>query len=208
MNRQQQEWARMNYAETMISKKMKEADPTLEISGSDRRMLQIAYQDFSNYIIYSKNLAEEKHNFDLSHKMQELHDQDPTELELFLTIWTGIWLKKWRKRVKLLLGKQSQNRVNQTAKKQTNVEPLWRKLDCKEEIVRIVVSTLIKNAEICGTEILAESIIKMELAKKPDLDVKNKEQILALLNNALRRARQMAQTIGPLITMKISKNFF
>ena len=199
----------MNFAEKMISKKMQEADPTLDVTGSDRRMLQVAYQDFSNYLIYSKNLGEEeKHNFDLPHKMQQLHSQDPTELELFLTIWIGIWLKKWRKRVKLLLGKRSQNRMSQTAKKQANAEALWRKLDCKEEIIRIVVSTLIKNAEICGTEILAESIIKMELGKKPDLDVKNKEQILALLNNALRRARQMAQIIGPLITVKIGKNFF
>ena len=72
----------------------------------------------------------------------------------------------------------------------------------------IVISALIKNGEICGTEILAESLVKTELGKKIDLDVNSGEQVLAVLNNALRRARQMAHITGPLITLKIGKNYF
>ena len=199
----------MNFADKIISKKLKEADATLDVFGSDRRMLQVAYQDFSNYLKFNSNFADGKtNNFDLAQKMEQFNREDPVELESFLTVWTGIWLKKWKKRVKLLLGKQNQGELSKVSKTLANAESHWRKLDCKEEIVGIVISTLIKNAEICGTEILAESIVKMELDKKRDLDVNSKEQVLAVLNNALRKARQMAQIVGPLITVKIGKNYF
>jgi len=98
--------------------------------------------------------------------------------------------------------------MSEATKTLAKAELHWRKLDCKEEMIGIVISTLIKNAEICGTNLLAESILKMELGKKIDVDVNNKEHILAVLNNALRRARQMAQIVGPLITVKIGKNYF
>jgi len=199
----------MNFADKIISKKLKEADATLDIFGSDRRMLQVAYQDFSNYLKFNSNFADgETNNFDLAQKMEQFNREDPVELESFLTVWTGIWLKKWKKRVKLLLGKQNQGKLSKVSKTLANAESHWRKLDCREEIIGIVISTLVKNAEICGTEILAESLVKMELGKKRDLDVNNKEHVLAVLNNALRKARQMAQIVGPLITVKIGKNYF
>ena len=199
----------MNFAETIISKKLKEADPTLDISGSDRRMLQVAHQDFSNYLKFNNNFADqEAYNLSLAQRMEHLHREDPVELESFLTVWTGIWLKKWKKRVKLLLGKQNQSKMSKAVKTLANAESHWRKLDCKEEIMGIVISALIKNGEICGTEILAESLVKTELGKKIDLDVNSGEQVLAVLNNALRRARQMAHITGPLITLKIGKNYF
>ena len=199
----------MNFADKIISKKLKAADATLDIFGSDRRMLQVAYQDFSNYLKFNSNFADgETNNFDLAQKMEQFNREDPVELESFLTVWTGIWLKKWKKRVKLLLGKQNQGKLSKVSKTLANAESHWRKLDCREEIIGIVISTLVKNAEICGTEILAESLVKMELGKKRDLDVNNKEHVLAVLNNALRKARQMAQIVGPLITVKIGKNYF
>jgi len=199
----------MNFAETIISKKMEEADPTLDTLGSDRKLLQVAYQDFTNYLKFNRNFAdEETNNFDLAQKIEQLYREDPVELESFLTAWTGIWLKKWKERVKLLIGKQNQDELSKVSKTLANAESHWRKLDCKEEMIGIVASTLIKNAEICGTEILAEYLLKMELGKKIDQDVNSKEQVLAILNNALRKAREMAQSVGPLISVKIDKNYF
>lgn len=198
----------MNFAETIISKKLKETDPTLDLFGSDRKMLNLAYQDFSNYLKFNSNFSEKTKNFDLVQEMERLNKEDPVELESFLTVWTGIWLKKWKKRIKLLIGKQNQGKMSEVTKTLAKAESHWKKLDCKEEIIDVVISTLIKNSEICGTNLLAESILKMEIGKKSDIDVKNKEHVLAVLNNALRRARQMAQIVGPLITVKIGNNYF
>jgi hypothetical protein len=56
--------------------------------------------------------------------------------------------------------------MEQGVKNTCNAEPLWRKIERKQELQEVVVSTLIKNGEVCGTEILAENLLKMELGEK------------------------------------------
>jgi hypothetical protein len=89
-----------------------------------------------------------------------------------------------------------------------DAEPLWRKIEHKQELQEVVVSTLIKNGEICGTEILAENLLKMELGERSLQNVGEKERVIATLNNALRKAREMAQSRGPLIFVKIDKGYY
>jgi len=76
-------------------------------------------------------------------------------------------------------------------------------------MIEILVSALIRNSEICGTEILAEHLLKTELAKKNTQDnINNKEQMLTILNDAMRKAREMAHTTGPLIFVRIDKGYY
>ena len=60
--------------------------------------------------------------------------------------------------------------------------------------MEIVVGTLVKNGEICGTEILSENLLKMELGEKCYQDLNETEQVFCVLNNALRKAREMSQS--------------
>jgi hypothetical protein len=39
----------MTLTEIMLSAKLKEAEPTLDLLGADRKVLKIAYEDFKNY---------------------------------------------------------------------------------------------------------------------------------------------------------------
>ncbi len=199
----------MNFVEILLTEKLKDADPALDIMGSDRKVLQVACQDFTNYLKFQWNLiGKEANQFELVDKLETLFKEDPAELEAFLTVWTGIWLKKWKERVKLLIGNQNANKWNKVAKTLTNAEPLWRKLEHKQEIMELVEYTLIKNGEICGTEILSENLLKMELGEKNNECIDEKEQILTVLNLALRKARDMAQSKGPLIFVKIDKGYY
>ncbi|MCX8151021.1 MAG: hypothetical protein N3D85_05935 [Candidatus Bathyarchaeota archaeon] len=200
----------MNFVEIILTEKLKEADPALDILGSDRKVLQVACQDFTNYLkTHWKLVGKESNNWELADKIEQFFKENPTEFETYLTIWTGIWLKKWKERVKLLIGNQNLNKWNKLSKTLTDAEPLWRKLTHKQEIMEIVVATLVKNGEICGTEILAENILKMELGeKKNQFMINEKEQTLTILNNALRKARDMAQSKGPLIFVKIDKGYY
>ncbi len=200
---------KMNFVEILLTEKLKDADPALDIMGSDRKVLQVACQDFTNYLKFQWNLiGKEANQFELVDKLETLFKEDPAELEAFLTVWTGIWLKKWKERVKLLIGNQNANKWNKVAKTLTNAEPLWRKLEHKQEIMELVEYTLIKNGEICGTEILSENLLKMELGEKNNECIDEKEQILTVLNLALRKARDMAQSKGPLIFVKIDKGYY
>ncbi len=199
----------MNFVEVMLTEKLKEAAPALDIMGSDRKVLQVACQDFTNYLKYHWNLVgKEANNLELAEKIEQYFKEDPVELESFLSVWIGIWLKKWTERVKLLIGSQSTNKWNNVAKTLSNAEPLWRKLEHKQEIMEVLEATLIKNGEICGTEILSENLLKMELGDKNNQNLKDKELVLTILNNALRKARDMAQSRGPLIFVKIDKAYY
>ena len=199
----------MNFVEIMLGEKLKDADPALDIMGSDRKVLQVACQDFTNYLKFHWNLiGKEANQCELVEKIDNLFKEDPAELNAFLTVWTGIWFKKWKERVKLLIGNQNANKWNKMSKTLTDVEPIWRKIEHKQELQEVVVSTLIKNGEVCGTEILAENLLKMELGEKNVQNISDKERLFTTLNNALRKAREMAQSRGPLIFVKIDKGYY
>ena len=199
----------MNFVEIILTDKLKDADQALDLLGSDRKVLQVASQDFTNYLKYQWDLIGiEGNNLELAEKIEKIYKENPAELEAFLTIWVGIWLKKWKERVKLLIGTQNQNKWNKVAKTLANAEPLWRNLSHRQEIIELVVATLIKNGEICGTEILTENLLKMELGEKINQSMNENERVLVIVNNALRRAREMAQSRGPLIFVKIDKGYY
>jgi len=203
----------MNFVEVIIGEKLRDADPALDVIGADRKVLQVACQDFTNYLKFHWNLiGKEANQCDLVEKLELLFKEEPEELDAFLAVWVNIWFKKWKERVKLLIGDQNANKWNKMAKAITDAEPIWRRLEHKQEIQELVVATLIRNGEICGTEILAENLLKIELGEKgccQELGEKGeKESIFITVNNALRRAREMAQSRGPLIFVKVDKGYY
>jgi hypothetical protein len=72
----------------------------------------------------------------------------------------------------------------------------------------VVTSTLIRNGEICGTSILAENLLKMELGKKKKKHINEEEWVVNVVNNALRKARKLARSKGPLIFVRIDKGYY
>jgi hypothetical protein len=199
----------MNFLEIILGEKLKDADPALDVTGSDRKVLHVACQDFTNFLKFHwKLIGKEASQCELVEKLEKLFKENPAELEEFLTVWTGIWLKKWKQRVKLLIGKQNADKWRKASKNLRNAEPLWNKVERKQEMQEVVVATLIKNGEICGTEILSENLIKMEFGGKRVKNLKDTERIFTVVNNALRKARGMAQSQGPLIFVKIDKGYY
>ena len=199
----------MNFIEILLSEKFKEIDPTMDVFGSDRKVLQIACQDLTNYLKVHWNLiGKEANECELVDMLEKFFNENPNELEEFLGIWTGIWLKKWKERVKLLIGNENSNRWNKVTKILSNAEPLWRKLSNRQEMQELVTSTLIKNAEICGTSILAENLLKMELGEKSREYLNEEEQAMNVINNTLRKARELTRSKGPLIYVKIDKGYY
>jgi hypothetical protein len=199
----------MNFVEMLLGEKLKEADPALDVMGSDRKVLQVACQDFTNYLKFHWNLiGKEASQCELVEKLEKQFHDDPAELEAFLTVWAGMWLKKWKERVKLLIGDQNANRWSKVSKILCSAEPYWRRIERKQELTEVVVATLLKNGEICGTEILAENLLKMELGEKHAQNLDDKERVFSVVNSALRKAREVSQSRGPLIFVKIDKGYY
>ncbi len=199
----------MNFVELMIGEKLKDADPALDVMGSDRKVLQVACQDFTNFLKFHWNLiGREASQCELVERLEAIFKEDSSELEAFLTVWIGIWFKKWKERVKLLIGEQNASRWNKISKTLVNAEPLWKKIEHKQELQEIIITTLLKNGEICGTDILSENLLKMELGEKRVQELNEREQVFTIVNEALRKAREMAQSKGPLIFVKVDKGYY
>jgi len=199
----------MNFIEVTLAEKLKDADQALDITGSDRKVLQVACEDLTNYLKYHWDLvAKEANQCELVERLEQLYKENPAELEEFLAIWSGIWFRKWKERVKLLIGDQNANKWAKASKNLSEAEPFWKQLQNKQEIREVIAATLIKNGEICGTEILSENLMKMELGEKRAQNLNEKERVCVAINNALRKARDMAQSRGPLIFVKIDKGYY
>jgi hypothetical protein len=198
----------MTDIETMLSKKIKEIDPTLDIDGADQKVFQTACQDLTNYLKYMNwsGMNKETSILDKLDKISIFHRKEKAELECFMSYWTHIWLEKWNKRINLLIGN---NKIeSKHTDKQTKGNSLWATLECKEEMTWDIVATLIKHSEICGTQIIAENILKTVIAEKTQKDIQNVEQLLSILTSALTKARNISQTSGPLISIKIDKGYY
>jgi len=199
----------MNFIETLLSEKLKSKNPMLDLFGADRKVLQIACQDFTNYLkVYWNLVGKEANEFELVDKLEEFYQKEPKEFEEFVDLWTGIWLRKWGERVKLLIGNEEAQRWNKVTKILNNAEPIWRRLTNRREMQEVVISTLIKNGEICGTSILAENLLKMELGENKRKYTSDQEQVLNIVNNTLRKARELTRSKGPLIFVRIDKGYY
>jgi hypothetical protein len=199
----------MNFIEILMSEKLKDRNPMLDILGSDRKVLQIACQDLTNFLKVHWNLVgKEANECEVVEKLEGFFNENPNELSEFLAAWTGIWLKKWNERVKLLIGNENSNRWNKVTKTLNNAEPAWRSLSNRQEMEEMIASTLIKNGEICGTSILAENLLKMELGESKKEFRTEGEKAINLVNNVLRKSRELAHSKGPLIFVKVDKGYY
>jgi hypothetical protein len=199
----------VNFIETLLSEKLIERDPLIDVLVADRKVLQIASQDLTNFLkVHWDFVGKEASQCDVVEKLEKTFEENSKELEEFLGVWTGIWLKKWKERVKLLIGNDNSKRWNKVTRTLNNAEPVWQRLTCREEMEDVVVSTLIKNGEICGTSILAENLLKMELGSEKKTYSSDNEQVLNVVNNALRKARELTQSKGPLIFVKVDKGYY
>ncbi len=199
----------MNLIETLVSEKLIEKNPLIDALGADRKVLQIACQDLTNYLTVHWDLAgKDACQYEVTEKIEQLSEQNQEELQEFVTVWTGIWLKKWGERVKLLIGNENSKKWNNVTRILNNAEPIWTKLPNRHQMTDLVISTLIRNGEICGTSILAENLLKMELGDEKRNYKDDKEQTINAVNNALRKARDLTQSKGPLIFVKVDRGYY
>jgi hypothetical protein len=209
MRRRLREGSTLNFIETLMSEKLIEKNPLIDILGADRKVLQIACQDLTNYLRVHWNLIrKDADQCEVVDRLEKFFEENPDELQEFITVWSGIWLKKWGERVKLLIGNENSKKWNNVTKILNNADPIWARLSNRNQMVDIVISTLIRNGEICGTSILAENLLKMELGDEKRNYASEKEQTLNVVNNALKKARDLTQSKGPLIFVKVDKGYY
>lgn len=201
----------MNFLELLLSQCLKDHNPLLDLQGSDRRVLQIASEDLMNFLkVHWELTGQENSDYDLIDKVHKYFEDNSEEFSQFVNIWAGLWIKKWSERVKLLIGNDGTPQWSRVNKRLNDAELSWRQLQRRGEMKDILVESLIKNGEICGTSIMAENLLKLELGTcEENPSYKNEqEKLLNLVNTTLRKAREMSYSRGPLIFVKVDKKYF
>jgi hypothetical protein len=200
----------MNFIESMLMESLRNRNPQLDLQGTDRRVLEIADEDLMNFLrVHWQLTGTESAEYELIEKLYQYHREEPKELEEFVNVWSGMWIKKWNERVKLLFGQEEESsNWQKVSKKICDAEPVWKTLPNRHGVEDVVVESLNKNGEICGTSILAENLIKMEIGSSEKIDVNKDEDVLNLVNGTLRRARNLSRSKGPLIFVRLDKRFF
>jgi len=107
-----------------------------------------------------------------------------------------------------LIGREKAKRWDNVTRILKKAEPLWRRLADRTEMQEMVTSTLIKNGEICGTSILAENLLKMQLGQSKKRQSNDEEHVVTVVNNSLKKARELARSKGPLIFVKVDKGYY
>ncbi len=198
----------MNVISQLLSKSLNNRNPQFDLWGSDRRVLLIACQDLMNYLKVHWELNKPEIEFKLEDKVYSYFYENPREFKEFVHLWTGIWMKKWNERVKVILRREKRRHMRTREKSRKNKIILSRKK--RMEVKDIVIEALIRNGEICGTSILAEDILKIEIGsyiKKKSFQ-EEPEKLLNVVNKVLRRARKVSQSKGPLIFIKLDRQWF
>jgi len=155
-------------------------------------------------------IGQENGDYDLIEKVHKFFEDNSEEFSEFVGIWAGLWIKKWNERVKLLIGNSRASQWSRVNKRLKNAETLWRKLKRRGEMKDILIESLIRNSEICGTSIMAENLLKLELGACEEKNGwrSEPEKLLNLINTTLRKARQLSYSKGPLIFVKIDRKYF
>ena len=192
----------MNLIQLLLSESLRNRNPQRELQVSDKRLLRTASEDLMNYFMFHwKMTSQEITQFEFKERIRRYLIEEPEELKEFLKIWSGLWMKKWNERVKPVTETEESQRLEKNRKRLNQAEPLWNQLRNRIGIKDIITEALIRNGEICGTSILAEYLLKTELASR--MERKNPtnslQDLLDITNKALERARNLSRTRGKTI---------
>ncbi len=199
----------MNLVKLLLSESLRNRNPQFDLQRSDKRLLRIASQDFTNYLMFHWKLTDQEiAQLEFTERIRRYVHEEPEELKEFMNIWCGIWMKKWNERVELVTEPEESQRLKKNLKRLDQAERVWRQHGNRSKIEDILVKALIRNGEVCGTSILAEHLIKTELASR--IERKNYtnslEDLLDITCNVLRRARHLSQTKGKTIFIITGKS--
>ncbi len=194
----------MDFLLLLLSESLRKRAPQLDLGGADRKMLFIAIEDLRNYLkVHWKLMGKKNAESELREKVNQFFYKRLEELEEFVDFWTGMWMKKWNERVKLVIGNKKHSQLKDIHEFSGKSKSIWG-MGSWSGIGEMAIEALIKNGEICGTSALAESLIKPQIGQASQKE----DDMLVVVNNLFKRARQLSKSEGPLMFIRIDKRFW
>jgi hypothetical protein len=185
-----------------LARQLEKEIPDLDLYGSERRLLDFAYQDLETCIklkwrgINSDDIEEALNTEDRQEEIRE-----------FLKVWTKQWLEKWRERVTFY---QKMPRFSLAhLKTKRKAKKIFKRMEEGQELKKLVVQKLINEGEVCMAELIAESLIIEQIAyhlrmnKGKDPADKITLEPWHILQEVLPRVKRLTEQKTPLIHLKL-----
>lgn len=176
--------------------------PDLDIHGSERKLLEFAYNDIVT------TLKEKLNDTEFAKLEDALEDEkSQEEIKAFLKIWTIQWLEKWRERVTLC--QKTPPFSLQHLKLKKKAKKLLKNMKEGKELKKMVVQRLINKGEICMADLIAESILIEEIAFRLRMNggktPKNKTVMdpWDILQQVSKRIKSLVERKTPIIHLKL-----
>ena len=178
-----------------LAKELEREIPDVDIYGSERKLLDFAFQDLETYLDSECS----KVSFDdINKTLNDEANQD--EIKSFLKVWTTRWLKKWRERVTLC------QKIPQISlahiKIKNRATKVFKQMEKEKELKRLVIQKLINKGEVCMVNLIAENLIIEEIAQRLKANDKNEPTNWTTLN-PLEIFQEVVPRINKLTERKI-----
>ncbi len=196
----------------MIEKLLEKKVP--DISKAEKNiMTSIAVEDYKNYLKVKLDLLGVENAGYFIYREIKSRLEYPEKFKKELEEWLEAWLIKWRQRVKVVFKDEQEFKTKKEIESETL--DLWMNLKVKEELLDLVIGSLIRIGEYCLTNAIAESIIKGELFKyfKHMRDKKKLAELVdkypvMLLRDSLHMVKVIARNKGYLVSIKVDGRVF
>lgn len=198
----------MNFLLLLLSESLKKRKPQLDLGGADKKILCIAIEDLKNYLkVHWKLIGKETAESELRKKVHQYFHNRIEELEEFVDLWAGMWMRKWNERVKLVIGNEKHPRLKNVHEVSGESKFKWKRPKNWSEMEEMAIEALIRNGEICGTSALAGSLLKSENVQSAQRK-NHRNGLLVFVNNLFKRARQLSRSKGPLMFVRVDESFW
>ncbi len=176
-------------------------------------MASIAVEDFVNYYSLVLGIEEFEDSEDITRDyIENMFDKNPTEIINVIDEWMDVWIWKWRQRVKLVMKPQINREVDRLEVDIKNIMPSIKNL---KEIKRFAIGSLIRNNEVCFTNLLADNIVK-SIVYKFFIHVRDAKRVSKILNDnkyifvneIINRVKSLKKFKGQLIIINVSDQVF
>lgn len=185
-----------------LATQLKREIPDVDIYGTEKKLLDYAYQDLETCI----NMKWNDINFETLEEAL-INENKQEELKAFLKVWTKQWLKKWRERV-TLCQKTPRFSLHHIKTKQKAAK-LFKEMEAGQELKDFVVKKLINQGEVCMPELIAENLLIEQIAFR----LKTQDKKLSVDKGALKpweifcdvlpQVKILAKRKTPIIHMKL-----
>jgi len=184
------------------------------INSNEREIMSaVASEDFINYYSVVLGIEEFEDSEEITKDyIENMFDKNPTEIINEIDEWMDVWIWKWRQRVKLVMKSDLRKEVN---KVEVNVKNILPQIKNLKEIKRFAVGSLIRNNEVCFTNLLADNIVK-SIVYKFYMQIRDSRKVSTILNEnkhifvneIITRVKSLKKFKGQLVVINVSDQVF